>query len=370
MGNKGKQFALKYAGIKQHDFPILYHLEGDYSVLFEITNTDTPTYNQHAYSNFKLLYRAIIDILGESYTIQKHDLLRPDAPLLTYLSITRNPTHSGFFQYNAEVFNTFKDHIKAIQTLFHSKNLTCRILDREEINVLVENHLRQNFSAASSNLDQVGIHNHHIAIGNQNLKIVSLIDVDESHFPLYLNNTDKKLKHQELDILSFLDIIPTLGLTHVLYNQVIRIPSQKQEILKLKQRIRLYELANHPGNAAALHDCNMLLEQVKLNPHTIVYPRYDIFLLGSDQLIAKALKHIQYHLHKIGVVPTENSFNQYSLFSNSFLGHSSNLNQDYDLFPTTVDAATSLLYKHSPSPSKQKTKHNLRQVEPFAFTLN
>ena len=100
-----------------------------------------------------------------------------------------------------------------------------------------DSYLAQNFTASKVSLNNFSVKDEFIGIGTRKFKMYSLVDVDSIILPamirpytmIEVNNIT-----MPVDLMSFVDSIPNVE--SVVFNQVIFIPNQKQEMGKLAKK--------------------------------------------------------------------------------------------------------------------------------------
>lgn len=380
---KKKTFELSYIGVKNHKIEaentkvaVIYHKLGDYSAVFKISNS-VPQHdgNTQSYTAFHQQFSTIIKLLGEGYTIQKQDVFshatykpkeqedyflqqfeqhfdnRHYNAIVSYLVITKNNTTNRFFQHDERDFQGFLRRINKISDLLSEFKFSPILLDEEQIDDYVKRYLVQNFTDDTFSIKNFKVKDNHIDFSDEQLKVVSLVDVDEINFPTTIKPyaTTQKGRIFPEDIVSFLHRTPACR--NVLYNQVIRIPDQRKENTKLMTKMRRHSSMPDPANLVCVEDIENLLGLIQRTNDLLVYCHFDVLLTGQLIDINRAENFLESNLSRIGIIPSNNAYNQLELFKSSFPAHTQDL-QDYDLFLTTSLPALCLLYKESPKLSE------------------
>ena len=377
---KKNLFELKLAGVKNDPFPILYHLKGDFSVVFKIHNSITQFKGDpELYKNFHRIFSDVVKLIGEGYTIQKQDIFceeyyksKPEEDYLqerfeehfegrafnavqSYLIITKNVMRSNFFVFNQKEFDTFVKKVKKIESILEEHHFDPKMLDEEEIDILVKRYMAQNFSDEHFSLKNFRVNDEDISFAKDTLKVISLVDVDETNFPTVIKpfHIVNKGKDFPADIMSFLHGTPSCK--SVVYNQVIRIPDQRKAITELEVKKRRHSSMPDPANMVCVQDIDNVLELIQRTNDLIVLSHFDVLLYGDRQGISVAENYLESNLARIGIIPSNSAYNQLELFTNSFPGNTSELSDKYDLFKTTAAPSLCLLYKESPPRSENGT---------------
>ena len=186
-----------------------------------------------------------------------------------------------------------------------------------------------------------------ISMGDSNIKIYSLLDVDDVTLPgtikpyadVVINNT--KVPQ---DLLSGLDSLPDVET--LVYNQMIFIPNQKREILKLEKKKHRHASIPNPGNEIATEDIKKVLDIVARDGKQLVYAHNNLIVKTKaetdQQKVTNALENL---LVRYGMNISKRSFNQLALFVASFPGNCFELNEEYDRYLTLSDVPLCLTYK-------------------------
>ncbi len=369
---KKKAFELSYVGIEKDTYAVVYHKMGDFSVILSTVNSIQKfSGNQQAYYEFHATITNILKILGEGYTFQKHDIFskkkykgknvdeylskkyfkhfdgRTYHDTISYITITKNTTRSTFFQHNSKEFNAFIKKTTKIISLLKGAGFSVKSLQKQEIELLIKKYLSFNFVDDSFSIRNFKVTPEHIEFGKDILKSISLIDIDEVNFPDRIKPYSNLNIGYEFpaDIMTFLDAVPDC--TSVVYHQVVSIPFQKKEILKLEGKRKKHSGIPDPANDLCVEDIDNVLGLIARSNELLVYAHYNILLFGSLNAVDIATNFIESNLFNFGLIPSNNSYNQKELFICSFPGHSYDL-KEYDKFFITSDPAVALLYKESP----------------------
>lgn len=393
---KKNLFELKLAGVKDSPIPILYHKDGDFSVIMKITNSVTQFMgDKEHFTHFHRIFSDILKLLGEGYTIQKQDIFcsqiykakkeedflqqkfethfegRQFNEVKSYLIITKNVIRSAFFQFKSQEFDSFLKKVDKIKSILLEQHFDPKILNEDEIDVLVKRFMAQNFVDEHFSLKNFEVSDDDIRFSDKTLKIVSLIDVDETNFPTTIKpfHIINKGRDFPADIVSFLHGTP--GCDNVIYNQVIRIPDQRKAITDLEIKKRRHTSMPDPANMVCVEDIDNVLELIQRTNDLIVLSHFDIMLFGDHEAIPVAENYLESNLARIGIIPSNNAYNQKELFTNAFPGNTHGLSEKYDLFQTTAMPAICLLYKESPPKDEDGTfKIKLTDREGIPITLD
>ena len=146
------------------------------------------------------------------------------------------------------------------------------------------------------------------------------------------------------DLLSDLSILPEVDT--IVYNQVIFLPNQKREIMKLEKKKNRHASIPNPNNQIAVEDINNVLNEVARDGKQFVYAHYNLMVKTSaDKDLQKVTNSLENLLARYSMHLSKRAYNQLELFVASFPGNCYELNIDYDRFLTLSEPALCLLYK-------------------------
>src|SRR5690606_77458 len=365
-------FDIPYAGIDNYQgIDILYHLNGDYSVILKINNpimqyaADAKLYIQH----HQILLNAV-KILGEGHMLQKQDIFirkaykanqnqeflhskyqehftgRAYTEIQTYFTITRSVKKGAFYTFDARDLSAFIINIQKIYELFFQANLEPKILSNQQINLFVKRVMSLNFKDENITLDNIRPENTELSIGNKNVRAITLIntqsiDLPESISPYTIKN-DTSAQNFPIDNFFFLYNVPDYQL--IIYNQFIEIPAQRQLINKLEVKRNRHAGIPDPANTLCVEDIDRLLVDVARENQILVHAHFNILVSTYPGSLDKATNFIEAALFQQGIITSRNAFNQLELFRTTLPANAVELKK-YDWFLTTCDAALCLFFK-------------------------
>lgn len=175
-----------------------------------------------------------------------------------------------------------------------------------------------------------------------------------------------------VDLMSLVDNIPEA--TSVVFNQIIYLPSQKQEVSKLGKKKNRHASLPNPSNQIAVEDIKQVEELIARENKQLVYCHFNLIVTvkaGAD--LQKCTNHLENAFSKIGIHISQRAYNQLELFVNSFPGNCYSMNPEYDRFLTLSDAASSLMYKEKLPKSEEtplKVYYTDRQGVPVAIDIS
>lgn len=186
-----------------------------------------------------------------------------------------------------------------------------------------------------------------IGMGNKQIKVYSLLDVDSIGLPGNIRPyTDVSVNNAVIsqDLLADIDHVP--GVDSIVYNQVIFLPNQKREMMKLDKKKNRHASIPNPNNQIAVEDINAVQNELARNGKILVYAHYNLIeQTSSDYDFQKVTNSLENIFARYNIHISKRAYNQLELFVASFPGNCFHLNQDYDQFLTLSEAALCLMYK-------------------------
>lgn len=369
---KSNTLELPFIGIEKiSGYSILYHEEGHYSTLFKISNPILEySGDQRLYYNYHHTFLNILKILGEDYIVQKQDVFfdkkfqgkhsedflsqkyfekfkgRKYKEISTYITVTKKIKRSNFFTYNEKDFDNFLVKIQKVYDVLKDGKFEPEKLNEKEITLLTKKIISFSFKDDRLRLDNLETNFEDIKIRGKCLKTISLIDIDEINFP----NKIKPYTHENIgysfpvDLCSFLSNTPDVET--LVYNQVISISNQKSELMGLEKKKKRHSSMPDPANDLAVKDIESALENIASNNDLLVNCHFSVMLFGTKNDVSNASNYLEQSLFKIGIIPGQNSYNQFELYKASIPGNAVFL-KEYDLFKVTLEPALCLMYKEN-----------------------
>lgn len=175
-----------------------------------------------------------------------------------------------------------------------------------------------------------------------------------------------------VDLMSLVDSIP--GAQSVVFNQVIFIPNQKQEMSKLAKKKNRHASLPNPSNQIAVEDIKQVEELIARENKQLVYCHFNLIITtAADADLQKCTNHLENAFGRIGIHISQRAYNQLELFVNSFPVNCYGLNAEYDRFLTLSDAACCMMYKERMTKSEEtplKVYYTDRQGVPVAIDIS
>lgn len=360
---------------------IIYTKKGDYSAVLEMENPIKKySADTDRYYDFTTLMASVIQVLGEGYALHKQDVFvrknfdmsrvaakkkkgskkaflseayfrffngREYTEATTYLVITQKGKKGGIHTYDNSKWRDFLVKIQKVFDRLKSGEVNCRFLTAAECKEYADRFFAFDFKNKNISMTDFKVDSEKIGMGNKQIKVYSLLDVDSIGLPGNIRPyTDVSVNNAVIsqDLLADIDHVP--GVDSIVYNQVIFLPNQKREMMKLDKKKNRHASIPNPNNQIAVEDINAVQNELARNGKILVYAHYNLIVQTSSdydfQKVTNSLENIfaRYNIHI-----SKRAYNQLELFVASFPGNCFRLNQDYDQFLTLSEAALCLMYK-------------------------
>lgn len=360
---------------------IIYTKKGDYSAVLEMENPIKKySADTDSYYDFTTLMASVIQVLGEGYALHKQDVFtrknfdmsrvaakkkkgskkaflseayfrffngREYTEATTYLVITQKGKKGGIHTYDNSKWRDFLVKIQKVFDRLKSGEVNCRFLTAAECKEYADRFFAFDFKNKNISMTDFKVDSEKIGMGNKQIKVYSLLDVDSIGLPGNIRPyTDVSVNNAVIsqDLLADIDHVP--GVDSMVYNQVIFLPNQKREMMKLDKKKNRHASIPNPNNQIAVEDINAVQNELARNGKILVYAHYNLIVQTSSdydfQKVTNSLENIfaRYNIHI-----SKRAYNQLELFVASFPGNCFRLNQDYDQFLTLSEAALCLMYK-------------------------
>jgi len=363
-----------------NDIGVIHTKKGDYSTILKMDNPVRKySADTDGYYEFTSLMASVLQVLGEGYAIHKQDVFvrkkfnisniagknsdakkrflsdayfkffngRPYVESQTYLTITQRGRNGGLKTYDADKWRDFQVKIQKVHDRLKSENVNCRFLSGKECQEYTERFFAVDFKNEVISMTDFSVESEKICMGDEQLKVYSLLDVDDPGLPGTLHpyadiNVNNTVMPQ--DLLSDLSTLPDVDT--IIYNQIIFLPNQKREIAKLEKKKNRHASIPNPNNQIAVEDINDVLNEIARNGKQFVYAHYNLIVKTSaDKNLQKVTNSLENLLARYSMHLSKRAYNQLELFVASFPGNCFELNADYDRFLTLSEPALCLLYK-------------------------
>lgn len=360
---------------------VIYTKKGDYSAVLKMENPIKKySADTDSYYDFTTLMASVIQVLGEGYAMHKQDVFvrknfdmsrvaakkkkgskkaflseayfrffngREYTEATTYLVITQKGKKGGIHTYDNSKWRDFLVKIQKVSDRLKSGEINCRFLSAAECKEYADRFFAFDFKNKNISMTDFKVDSEKIGMGNKQIKVYSLLDVDSIGLPGNIRPyTDVSVNNAVIsqDLLADIDHVP--GVDSIVYNQVIFLPNQKREMMKLDKKKNRHASIPNPNNQIAVEDINAVQNELARNGKILVYAHYNLIVQTSSdydfQKVTNSLENIfaRYNIHI-----SKRAYNQLELFVASFPGNCFRLNQDYDQFLTLSEAALCLMYK-------------------------
>lgn len=381
---------------------VLYTKTGEFSAILTMQN---PVQKYCAdidnYYGFANLMAALMATLGDGYSIHKQDVFtrkrfksegegnreflsesyfryfegREYTDCTTYITITQESKKSKIFSYDDRKWKDFLVKINKVKDQLQDRGVSSRFLSADEAKAYVDQYLSQNFTDDHPSMNNFKVSDEQIGIGSRKFKIYSLVDVDNIILPSLVSpytNLEVNNITMPVDLLSLVEGIP--GARSVVFNEIIYLPSQKQEMGRLAKKKNRHSSLPNPSNLIAVEDIKKVEELIARENKQLVYCHFNLVVTvdaGAD--LQKCTNHLENAFGRIGIQISQRAYNQLELFVNSFPGNCYGMNPDYDRFLTLSDAASCLMYKERLPKSEDtrlKVYYTDRQGVPVAIDIS
>lgn len=360
---------------------IIYTKKGDYSAVLEMENPIKKySADTDSYYDFTTLMASVIQVLGEGYALHKQDVFvrknfdmsrvaakkkkgskkaflseayfrffngREYTEATTYLVITQKGKKGGIHTYDNSKWRDFLVKIQKVFDRLKSGEVNCRFLTAAECKEYADRFFAFDFKNKNISMTDFKVDSEKIGMGNKQIKVYSLLDVDSIGLPGNIRPyTDVSVNNAVIsqDLLADIDHVP--GVDSIVYNQVIFLPNQKREMMKLDKKKNRHASIPNPNNQIAVEDINAVQNELARNGKILVYAHYNLIVqTSSDYDFQKVTNSLENILARYNIHISKRAYNQLELFVASFPGNCFRLNQDYDQFLTLSEAALCLMYK-------------------------
>ena len=380
---------------------VLYTKTGEYSAVLKIENpVQKYSADIDSYYDFTHLFTALAQTLGEGYAIHKQDIFvrkqfasepadgqeflsasyfryfkgRPYTDSLCYLTITQEAKKSRLFSFDNKKWRDFLVKIRKVHDQLHDSGVQARFLNKAEASEYVDRYFAMNFKDRTVSMTNFKADDETVSMGDKRCKVYSLVDVDCAALPSMIRpytNIEVNNTEMPVDLASVVDNIPDAET--VVYNQVIFLPNQKQELAMLDKKKNRHASIPNPNNQMAVEDIKRVQEVIARESKQLVYTHFNMVVAvsaGAD--LQKCTNHLENAFGRMGIHISKRAYNQLELFVGSFPGNCYTLNEEYDRFLTLSDAAMCLMYKERVLHSEEtplKIYYTDRQGVPVAIDI-
>lgn len=399
---KAKIFKEIYFSIEEVDgIGVYYTKTGEFSATVKIVNpVQKYCADINEYYSFSSLLTSLMSTLGEGYAIHKQDVFvrkgfeaeggnkeflsesyfryfggREYTDCITYLTITQENKKSRLISYDNKKWQDFQVKLGKVQDQLRDRGIDAHYLNKKEAKRFINQYYTQNYTQKNLSHNNYKVTDEYIGIGSKKFKIYSLVDVDCIVVPELIKpytNIDVNNVTMPVDLMSMLDSIPDS--VNVVFNQIIFLPNQRQELSKLAKKKNRHSSLPNPSNEIAVEDIKKVEELTARENKQLVYCHYNIVItVDNNTDLQKVTNNLENTFSRIGIQISQHSYNQLELFVGSFPGNCYSMNKEYDRFLTLSDAASCLMYKEKLPKSEDtplKVYYTDRQGVPVAIDIS
>ena len=399
---KAKIFKEIYFSIEEVDgIGVYYTKTGEFSATVKIVNpVQKYCADINEYYSFSSLLTSLMSTLGEGYAIHKQDVFvrkgfeaeggnkeflsesyfryfggREYTDCITYLTITQENKKSRLMSYDNKKWQDFQVKLGKVQDQLRDRGIDAHYLNKKEAKRFINQYYTQNYTQKNLSHNNYKVTDEYIGIGSKKFKIYSLVDVDCIVVPKLIKpytNIDVNNVTMPVDLMSMLDSIPDS--VNVVFNQIIFLPNQRQELSKLAKKKNRHSSLPNPSNEIAVEDIKKVEELTARENKQLVYCHYNIVItVDNNTDLQKVTNNLENTFSRIGIQISQHSYNQLELFVGSFPGNCYSMNKEYDRFLTLSDAASCLMYKEKLPKSEDtplKVYYTDRQGVPVAIDIS
>lgn len=381
---------------------VLYTKTGEFSAILAMQNpVQKYCTDINEYGSFSNLMTSLMATLGEGYAIHKQDILtrknfhscdegnkeflsrsyfkyfegREYKDCTTYITITQENKKSRLFSYDGKKWKDFLVKVGKVRDQLRDRGINSKFLTAKEAKFFVDQYLSQDYTSEHVSLNNFKVGEEQIGVGERKFKIYSLVDVDSVVLPTLIRpytNIEVNNICMPVDLLALIDNVPEAK--SVVFNQVVFLPSQKQEMSKLAKKKNRHSSLPNPSNQIAVDDITRVEELVARESKQLVHCHFNLVVtVDKDVDIQKCTNYLENAFGRIGIQISQRAYNQLELFVGSFPGNCYSMNKDYDRFLTLGDAAGCLMYKEKLPKSEDtplKVYYTDRQGVPVAIDIS
>lgn len=400
---RAKIFKEIYFSIEDIDgMGVLYTKTGEFSAILTMQNpVQKYCADINEYGAFSNLLSSLMATLGEGYSIHKQDVFtkkrfqceddgqkeflsesyfryfkgREYTDCTTYITITQENKKNRLFSYDDKKWKDFLVKAGKVRDQLRDRGIASRFLSADEAKHFVDKYLAQNYTDKEVSFNNFKVTDEQIGMGDRSCKVYSLVDVDSIVLPSLIRpytNIEVNNITMPVDLMAMIDNIPEAQ--SVVFNQVIMLPNQKQELSKLAKKKNRHASLPNPSNLIAVEDIKKVEELIARENKQLVYCHFNLVVTvkaGAD--LQKCTNHLENTFGRIGIQISQRAYNQLELFVSTFPGNCYSLNKDYDRFLTLSDAASCLMYKEKLPKSEDtplKVYYTDRQGVPVAIDIS
>ena len=381
-GKRPKVFEDIYFSVEDvNGMGIVYTKGGDYSAVLKIKNPIRKySASKASYYEFTDLFTSLLQLLGEGYALHKQDVFvrkqfdmnkmaahedktaakrflsdsyfrffngRTYVAHETYLIITQKGKSGTIHSYDTAKWKDFLVKLQKVHDRLNGCDVESSFLGAEDCRIFADRFFAMDFNHSRVSMSNFRVTGEEIGMGNNHLKVYSLLDVDQVGLPGMIRPYSENQVGNSIlseDLLSALDSFPDVDT--LVYNQVIFLPNQKKEVMKLDKKKNRHASIPNPNNQIAVEDIEKVQSEIARNGKMLVYAHYNMVVkIAADKDFQKITNSLENMFSRHSIHISKRAYNQLELFVASFPGNCFKLNEDYDRFLTLSEPALCLMYK-------------------------
>ena len=359
---------------------ILYTKFGESSAIIKMVNpVQKFSADATAYYSFTNLLASVLETLGEGYALHKQDVFskkkfdmskvvsggeetaknflqnsyfrffdgRTYTETTTYIVITQENKKGNVYTFSPERWRDFLSKVRKVLDQLHDGGVKARVLGVDECREYADRFYAMDFSRPTYSMTNLYVDSEEIHMGSRQAKVFSLLDVDQNGLPGVLRPLSELSVNNitlPVDLMSEIDQIPDFDT--VVYNQVIFLPHQRQELARLEKKRNRHASIPNPSNKVVVDDINAVLDYIAKEDKQLVYAHYNLVVSAPAKAdMNKITNFLENSFMRHSIKISRRAYNQLELFVASFPGNCYRLSTDYDRFLTLSEPALCLMYK-------------------------
>ena len=408
-GKRANIFKDIYYSVENVDgIGIIYTKTGEYSAILKMENPiQKYSADIDSYYEFNSLMTSVLQTLGEGYAIHKQDIFvrkefsmrkemesikgsederflttayfkyfdgRKYMANMTYVVITQENKKSSLMSHDNNKWKDFLVKIHKVQDQLVQGQVRATFLTVGEVREHIDKYFTVNFQDGNVSMTNYKVDSEGICMGDRQMKIYSLLDVEEVHLPGRLKPYEEMAVNNSVmpvDLMSHIDSITDADT--IIYNQILFIPPQVKELNNLEKKRKRSGSMPNPGNQLISEDISNVQAVIAKESKQLVYAHFNLIVETSAKTdMQKVTNYIENIFSRQNIHISKRAYNQLELFVASFPGNCYQLNSDYDRFLTLSDAALCMMYKEHQSKgdkSPLKCYYTDRQGVPMVVDL-
>lgn len=330
------------------------------------------------YLKYHSVLTNVISIIGEGHIVQKLDIFdkknysaepheeylqqkysehfdgriyKTIETVFTFTDIVNKSKKKKAYSYSEKKYKELRDKVEKVFMLLEQNGFEPQFLFEADFEYYITSQVSMNFDKSKHSIDNIASFPTHLRIGNQFVKTISYVDVENielpnSISPYSLLGGNNATKGTAVDNFTFINALEDYNT--IIYNQVIYIPYQTERSKFLaNKRNKHMGFVAEPANRISADEITALLDNVAADGQMIVDAHFSLVIAcESNDALESTKSMIDNQLFIKGIKTNERSYNQLELFRCCLIGNSTEL-EEYDLFTTTSEASLCFFFKES-----------------------